>query len=159
VELTILNSYVICHPVTAYYTTESFVWFWFKFFWKCVQGSLIFNPSQVENQTHKPAKWHALKTNMFSIGQLQDYPYGVIHVQWKHKWWATKFQCTRCKNCLHRPIFCSWLHRGKFPNHTSFTIWEETCFKKCKFCVFDYNNILFYFRNLWTFLEKTNFSS
>jgi hypothetical protein len=36
-----------------------------------MQGSLILNPLHEKDQTHKPVKWHALKPNTMSTGQLQ----------------------------------------------------------------------------------------
>jgi hypothetical protein len=133
-----------CYHVVAKQTTENSVWFWFKNCWKWVQGNLILNPPQQEDQTHKPDKWQAQKLDTLSTGQLQNCTCGVMRAQKR----TNHYQIPE-PQVQGQPVCSPYL--GLYYTEVNFWIrltlqhGKDTISKKCKSYTF-YYNIFFYFR-------------
>jgi hypothetical protein len=132
-----------CHPVVTEWTTERFLWFWFKICWKWVQGSLILNSLQEEDETHQPIKGY----DTSNIGQLQDDICSVTCVQPVTNVQLPNFSAQHVKlayACTHASEFTTVSYISEWVHYTV----GKKLLQKCKCCTFHYSNILFYFRNL-----------
>jgi hypothetical protein len=103
--------------VTAKLNTENFAWFWFKIYWKWMQGSLNLNPSQDKDKTHTPVKWCDLEGQQFNHWAVAGFCLQHHMCTAKQKHSTTKFQCERCK-----VMFC--LHSFYRIYHTDIHVWS-----------------------------------
>lgn len=116
----------------------------FRTCWKWVQVILTLSTPREEHKIHKLGKWLALKPSTLSIGQLQDYAFGVMPRTDKP---LPKFHCFKCKVsfCI---VLCCRIY------HAELNFWIRLpwhCGKENisdKFWTFDYNNIFLYLRSM-----------
>jgi hypothetical protein len=117
-DLTILNSLTFCYPVVVKQVIENCVRFWFKIYWKWVQGILILNLPQDEDKTHKSVTWQELEDGNSNIRQLQDHVCGIVYAQPNRNVQLPNFSVKDVK--LH----CAWTCISEFtmPRYISETL-------------------------------------